>query len=44
LVRLADVAAHAADRNPGGGILSLVFEVRDGRWLMIQDQNTPVRA
>jgi uncharacterized protein (TIGR02246 family) len=25
-------------------ILSLVFELRDGRWLMVQDQNTPVQG
>lgn len=24
-------------------ILSLVFRRRDGRWLMVQDQNTPIR-
>lgn len=23
--------------------LTLVFERRDGRWLMVQDQNTPIR-
>jgi ketosteroid isomerase-like protein len=25
-------------------ILSLVFHRRDGRWLLVQDQNTPVRG
>ena len=24
--------------------LTLVFERRDGEWLMVQDQNTPVRV
>jgi uncharacterized protein (TIGR02246 family) len=38
------------DRPPDGppiherSILSLVFAQRDGRWLLVQDQNTPIRT
>jgi uncharacterized protein (TIGR02246 family) len=39
-----DEASDGAGRIRERSILSLVFELRDGRWLMIQDQNTPVRA
>jgi uncharacterized protein (TIGR02246 family) len=37
------------DRPPGGSeidepsVLALVFRRRDGRWRMVQDQNTPIR-
>lgn len=37
------------DRPPDGAaidepsILALVFRERDGRWLLVQDQNTPIR-
>ena len=27
----------------GESLLTLVFQRRDGKWLMVQDQNTPVR-
>lgn len=38
------------DDPPGRGLvreqslLSLIFALREGRWVMIQDQNTPVRS
>lgn len=30
-------------RTPQQSYLTLVFEKRDGEWLMVQDQNTPIR-
>jgi ketosteroid isomerase-like protein len=38
------------DEPPGGApvhetsYLTLVFALRDGRWVMVQDQNTPIRT
>lgn len=45
----AVIALNYHEDKPDGAIdvpsvLSLVFERRDGRWLMVQDQNTPVTA
>lgn len=38
---------YREDREDGPfreeSVLSLVFQRRNGRWLMVQDQNTPVR-
>jgi uncharacterized protein (TIGR02246 family) len=46
---VAVVLLDYRDEPPGGdpvreaSYLTLVFALRDGRWIMVQDQNTPVR-
>jgi hypothetical protein len=40
-----DYRDDAPDRAPvrEASYLSLVFALRDGRWVMVQDQNTPIK-
>jgi ketosteroid isomerase-like protein len=35
---------HPHDDVDQRSVLSLVFRREDGRWFMVQDQNTPVRG
>lgn len=44
VLRLQYLEGKGDDETPQVSVLSLVFARRGGRWLLVQDQNTPQRG